>query len=66
MSKEPVSVKKWLDAADKEICQLEGKETWDEVPLSSSTVEVIPGTWVFRRKRSPDGTITKWKARWVL
>jgi hypothetical protein len=27
---------------------------------------VIPGTWVFRRKRSPDGTITKWKARWVL
>ena len=27
---------------------------------------MIPGTWVFRRKRAPDGTITKYKARWVL
>jgi hypothetical protein len=38
----------------------------DKVPLSTSTVKAIPGTWIFRRKRSPDDTITKWKARWVL
>jgi hypothetical protein len=66
MSEEPENVKKWLEAADKEIVQLEGKKTWDEVPLSTSTVKVIPGTWDLHRKRSPNGTITKWKARWVL
>jgi hypothetical protein len=66
MSEEPENVKKWLESADKAIVQLEGKETWDEVHLSTSTVKIIPGTWIFRRKRSPDGTITKWKARWVL
>jgi hypothetical protein len=62
MSEEPNNVKKWLDAADKEIRQLDGKETWDEVPLYTSTVKVIPGTWVFCSKRSPNGTFTKWKA----
>jgi hypothetical protein len=66
MSEEPENLKKWLEVADKEVVQLEGKETWDEVPLSTATLKVIPGTWVYRRKRSPDGTITKWKARWVL
>jgi hypothetical protein len=66
MSEEPENMKKWLELADKAIVQLEGKETWDEVPLFTSTVKVIPGTWIFCRKRSPDGTITKWKARWVL
>jgi hypothetical protein len=66
MSEEPENVKKWLELAEKEIVQLEGKETWDKVPLSTPTVKAIPGTWIFRRKRSPDGTITKWKARWVL
>jgi hypothetical protein len=63
-SKEQCS--KWLESADKEINQLEEKETWEEVPLSTATVKVIPGTWVFRRKRDPQGNITKWKARWVL
>jgi hypothetical protein len=55
-----------LTAANVEIQALEEKETRQEVPLSSATVKVIPGTWVLRRKRDPQGTITKWKARWVL
>jgi hypothetical protein len=66
MSESPDKVKKWLEAADKEVKALEEKQTWQEVPLSTSTVKVIPGTWVFRCKRAPDGTITKMKARWVL
>ena len=66
MAEGPENVAKWLEAADKEIKALEGKEAWNERALSDATVKVIPGTWVFRRKRSPAGEITKWKARWVL
>jgi hypothetical protein len=29
MSEEPENVKKWLESAEKEIVQLEGKETWE-------------------------------------
>jgi hypothetical protein len=66
MNESPEEVKKWLEAAKKEVKALKAKQTWKEVPLSTSTVKVIPGTWVFRRKRAPDGAITKMKARWVL
>eukprot|EP00980_Cylindrotheca_fusiformis_P005885 scaffold1235_cov177-Cylindrotheca_fusiformis.AAC.1 len=62
----PEEVERWRAAADKEIRALEHKGTWLEVPETEATVRVIPGTWVFRRKRAPDGTITKFKARWVL
>jgi hypothetical protein len=64
MSESPDEVKKWLETADKEVKALEEKQTWQEVPLSTSTVKFIPGTWVFRRKRALDGTITKMKASW--
>jgi hypothetical protein len=66
MSESAENVSKWLTAAEKEIKALKEKETWMEVPQSEATIKVIPGTWVFRRKRAPDGTITKWKARWAL
>jgi hypothetical protein len=59
MKESPENVTKWLTAADMEIKALEEKETWQEAPLSSATVKVIPGTWVFRRKRDPQGNITK-------
>ena len=62
----PEEADRWREAALKEIRALESKRTWLERPESEATVRVIPGTWVFRRKRAPDGTITKFKARWVL
>ncbi|CAJ1949055.1 unnamed protein product [Cylindrotheca closterium] len=64
--KHPEEAEQWRKAALKEIRALEHKRTWLEAPESNATVRVIPGTWVFRRKRLPDGTITKFKARWVL
>ena len=67
MAESPAEVKQWKAAADKEIKALEQKNTFDEVPISEATVKVIPGTWVFRRKRDPaTGSILKYKARWVL
>ena len=66
MAESPDQVKKWLEAAQTEISALEHKRTWKETLISEATTKVIPGTWVFRRKRNPSGEITKYKARWVL
>lgn len=56
----------WIAAAQKEIGALESKETWDEVDASDARSKILPGTWVFRRKRSPDGEIRKYKARYCV
>ena len=57
---------KWIKAMQAEIEQLEAKGTWDEVPRSDATTKILPSIWVFRRKRSPDGTILKYKARFCV
>jgi hypothetical protein len=57
---------KWIEAAEIEIRSLESKNTWKEVPKSSAKSRILPGTWVFRRKRSPDGSIRKYKARYCV
>ena len=49
--------RKWIDAASVEIKALEEKGTWEEVPKTDTKTRILPGTWVFRRKRSPDGEI---------
>ena len=59
----------WLDAALKEITQLESKDCWVEClkqEAYDSGNKVIPSTWVFRYKRSPAGDILKCKARICL
>ncbi len=45
---------------------LEKKGTWKEVSMLEAKTKIFPGTWVFRRKRSPDGEITKNKARYSV
>lgn len=61
----------WADfqaAALTEIRTLEKLGTWKEVPRTSvpSTKKVLGGTWVFRRKRTPEGKIVKHKARFCV
>ena len=34
--------------------------------ISEAKTRILPGTWVFRRKRTPDGTISKYKARYCV
>ena len=46
-----------------EISQLEAINSWDEVDISDAKSKIIPGTWVFCIKRTPDGEIKKCKAR---
>ena len=60
------SVEEWLKAADAEIRSLEAKGTWIEVPKLEAKTRILPGTWVFRRKRAPDGRIKKYKGRYCV
>jgi hypothetical protein len=58
--------KEWIEAATKEIRSLEELKCWEEIPLASATTKVLPGTWVFRVKRAPDGSFKKFKARYCI
>ena len=58
---------KWIEAAKLEISELENHGAWKFVDRSEAgNKKIIPTTWVFKRKRKPDGTIYKHKGRIVL
>jgi hypothetical protein len=56
----------WIESAHKEIKALEENHTWEEVDASEATSKILPGTWVFRRKRTPDGILSKYKGRYCV
>jgi hypothetical protein len=56
----------FLEAADEEISQLEAQGTWKEVPKTEARYKIIPSQWVFKLKRTADGTVKKTKGRCVL
>jgi hypothetical protein len=55
---------RWITAAHAKITILEANNTWREVTKSSAEAKIISGTWVFRRKHTPDGEIKKYKVRY--
>ncbi|CAI7787118.1 unnamed protein product [Closterium sp. NIES-53] len=58
---------KWREAMDKELKALEERNTWKVVPISAAKNKtILTGKWVFRIKTKADGTIEKFKARWVV
>ncbi|CAI7837848.1 unnamed protein product [Closterium sp. NIES-53] len=58
---------KWREAMDKELKALEERNTWKVVPASvARNKTILTGKWVFRIKTKADGTIEKFKARWVV
>jgi hypothetical protein len=60
------NIEKWLNAANDEIQSLQKNRTWIEVPITEAKTRILPGTCVFRRKCTPDGTISKYKARYCV
>ena len=52
-------------AADAEIDALEHKDAWDVVEREEF-MNVLPGTWAFKCKRFPDGSVRKLKARFCV
>ena len=57
---------KWQEAAQVEIKALVNQGTWKEVPTHEATSKILPGTWTFRRKRTPDGEVKKYKGRYCM
>ncbi|CAI7741379.1 unnamed protein product [Closterium sp. NIES-53] len=52
---------------DRELKALEERNTWKVVPASvARNKTILTGKWVFRIKTKADGTIEKFKARWVV
>ena len=56
-------IDEWKKAMQAEITSLESVGSWEEVDVSDAKSRIIPGTWVFRVKRTPDGDVKKRKAR---
>ena len=57
---------KWIESAQVEISALVKQGTWIEVPHSDAKTKILPGTWTFRHKRTPDGEIKKYKGRYCV
>ena len=55
---------KWQKAMEKEINDLKSQNTWSIVNLPKDK-NIIKGRWVYKTKLNKDGTIDKYKARWV-
>lgn len=55
----------WREAMIEEFSALQTNNTWDLVPPPPG-VNIVTGKWVFRHKLHPDGTLDRYKARWVL
>jgi hypothetical protein len=52
-----------------EITSLEREGTWTEVPKQEAldkAERILPGTWAFKRKRHPEGYVTRLKARYCV
>ncbi|CAI7755823.1 unnamed protein product [Closterium sp. NIES-54] len=58
---------KWREAMDKELKALQERNTWKVVPIGvARNKTILTEKWVFRVKTKADGTIDKFKARWVV
>jgi hypothetical protein len=55
----------WLGAMREEFAALVGNGTWELVPRPPRA-HLITGKWVFRHKTRANGSLERYKARWVV
>jgi hypothetical protein len=55
----------WRRAMEEEYAALVASQTWDLVPCPPGT-NVVTGKWIWTHKRWADGSLERYKARWVL
>jgi hypothetical protein len=55
----------WRRAMEEEYDALIANNTWELVPRPVGS-NVVTGKWIFKHKFNSDGTLKRYKARWVL
>ena len=55
----------WHAAMTEEIAAITSNQTWTLVPRPPHT-NIVTGKWVFRHKTQADGSLERYKARWVV
>jgi hypothetical protein len=55
----------WLAAMTDEYGALLANDTWDLV-VPPANANIVSGKWIFRHKYKLDGSLDRYKARWVL
>ena len=55
----------WRRAMEDEYAALMDNKTWDLVPRPAKA-NVVTGKWIFKHKFHADGSLDRYKARWVL
>ena len=55
----------WIEAIRCELENLLSRKVWREEPLPAGA-KPVPGRYVWKVKRSDDGTISKWKVRYIV
>ncbi|KAK1682963.1 hypothetical protein QYE76_043811 [Lolium multiflorum] len=55
----------WHAAMVDEFTALQNNRIWDLVPRPPGA-NIVSGKWIFRHKLKPDGSLDRYKARWVL
>jgi hypothetical protein len=55
----------WRRAMEEEYATLLANQTWDPVPRPPGS-NIVTGKWIWTHKHRADGTLERYKARWVL
>jgi hypothetical protein len=56
--------KEWKDAMIEEYQSIVNNDVWDVVPRPKEKT-VVSSKWIYKMKHSPDGSVEKYKARFV-
>lgn len=63
--REDLSDPHWRRVMEEEYAALLANQTWDLVPRPPAS-NVVTGKWIWTHKRRADGSLERYKARWVL